>query len=124
LFEGTDWNFATLQRIHDACEEIARYELGLNTYPNQIEVITSEQMLDAYVSGGLPQLYKHWSFGKHFAHEEASYRRGLKGLAYELRTVNIRNGEQRSADYRVYSPIGSGAIEYDTGRSRKPTRRI
>ena len=84
LFEGTDWNFATLQRIHDACEEIARYELGLNTYPNQIEVITSEQMLDAYVSGGLPQLYKHWSFGKHFAHEEASYRRGLKGLAYEI----------------------------------------
>jgi spore cortex formation protein SpoVR/YcgB (stage V sporulation) len=84
LFEGTDWNFATLQRIHDACEEIARYELGLNTYPNQIEVITSEQMLDAYTSGGLPQLYKHWSFGKHFAHEEASYRRGLKGLAYEI----------------------------------------
>jgi spore cortex formation protein SpoVR/YcgB (stage V sporulation) len=84
LFDGPDWDFPTLQRIHDACEEIARSELGLNTYPNQIEIITSEQMLDAYASGGLPLLYKHWSFGKHFAHEEASYRRGLKGLAYEI----------------------------------------
>jgi spore cortex formation protein SpoVR/YcgB (stage V sporulation) len=84
LFDGPDWDFTTLQRIHDACEEIARTELGLNTYPNQIEVITSEQMLDAYASGGLPLLYKHWSFGKHFAHEEASYRKGLKGLAYEI----------------------------------------
>jgi len=47
LFEGADWNFATLQRVHDACEEIARNELGLDVYPNQIEVITAEQMLDA-----------------------------------------------------------------------------
>jgi stage V sporulation protein R len=84
LFDGPDWDFPTLQRIHDACEEIAHSELGLNIYPNQIEIITSEQMLDAYASGGLPLLYKHWSFGKHFAHEEASYRRGLKGLAYEI----------------------------------------
>ena len=84
LFDGPDWNFGTLQRIHDACEQIARTELGLNIYPNQIEVITAEQMLDAYASGGLPLFYKHWSFGKHFAHEEASYRKGLKGLAYEI----------------------------------------
>ena len=84
LFEGPDWDFATLQRIHDACEEIARSELGLDTYPNQIEVITAEQMLDAYSSGGMPLQYKHWSFGKHFANEEAFYRKGLKGLAYEI----------------------------------------
>ena len=45
LFEGADWDFSTLQRIHDACEEIALDELGLDVYPNQIEVITSEQML-------------------------------------------------------------------------------
>src|SRR5437016_12213469 len=41
-------------------------------------------MLDAYSSVGMPLFYKHWSYGKHFAHEEASYRRGLKGLAYEI----------------------------------------
>jgi stage V sporulation protein R len=84
LFEGADWDFATLQRIHDACEEIAEKELGIDVYPNQIEVITAEQMLDAYSSVGMPLFYKHWSFGKHFAHQEASYRKGLMGLAYEI----------------------------------------
>jgi stage V sporulation protein R len=84
LFEGADWDFVTLQRIHEACEEIARSELGLDTYINQIEVITAEQMLDAYSSVGMPLFYKHWSFGKHFAFHEASYRKGLMGLAYEI----------------------------------------
>ena len=84
LFQGADWDFPTLQRIHDACEEIARSELGLDVYPNQIEVITAEQMLDAYSSVGMPLFYKHWSFGKYFAYQEASYRKGLMGLAYEI----------------------------------------
>jgi spore cortex formation protein SpoVR/YcgB (stage V sporulation) len=84
LYHGADWDFSILQRVHDACEEIALGELGLNVYPNQIEVITAEQMLDAYSSIGMPLFYKHWSFGKHFAHHEAFYRRGLKGLAYEI----------------------------------------
>jgi spore cortex formation protein SpoVR/YcgB (stage V sporulation) len=84
LFEGTDWDFSTIQRIHDAIETIARGEFGLDTYPNQIEIITTEQMLDAYSSVGMPLFYKHWSFGKHFAHHEAGYRKGLRGLAYEI----------------------------------------
>ena len=71
LYSGADWDFPLLQRIHDACEGIALSELGLNVYPNQIEVITAEQMLDAYSSVGMPLFYKHWSFGKHFAHHEA-----------------------------------------------------
>ena len=84
LFDGTDWDFATIQRIHDAIETIARRELRLDTYPNQIEIITTEQMLDAYSSVGMPLYYKHWSFGKHFAHHETVYRKGLRGLAYEI----------------------------------------
>src|SRR3977135_865202 len=84
LFEGADWDFSTLQRIHDACEEIARSELGLDTYPNQIELISSEQMLDAYSSIGMPIFYHHWSFGKRFARDEAMYRKGYSGLAYEI----------------------------------------
>ena len=47
-------------------------------------MITAEQMLDAYSSVGMPLFYKHWSFGKHFAYHEALYRKGLKGLAYEI----------------------------------------
>jgi stage V sporulation protein R len=84
LYQGPDWDFSTLQRISDACEEIAIGELGLDFYPNQIEVITAEQMLDAYSSTGMPLFYKHWSFGKHFTQHEALYRKGLRGLAYEI----------------------------------------
>jgi len=32
----------------------------------------------------MPLFYKHWSFGKHFAQQEAAYRKGLMGLAYEI----------------------------------------
>src|SRR5215216_3847109 len=84
LFDGADWDFQTLQRINEACEGVANDLLGLDVYPNQIEVITSEQMLDAYSSVGMPLYYKHWSFGKQFAHQEAFYRKGLMGLAYEI----------------------------------------
>ena len=65
-------------------EEIAVGELGLDVYPNQIEVITAEQMLDAYASMGMPLFYKHWSFGKHYAYHETLYRKGWAGLAYEI----------------------------------------
>ncbi|MDR3461893.1 MAG: SpoVR family protein, partial [Beijerinckiaceae bacterium] len=84
LFEGANWDFAMVQRIHDAIEPIALGEFGLDIYPNQIEIITTEQMLDAYSSVGMPLFYKHWSFGKHFAHHDASYRKGMRGLAYEI----------------------------------------
>jgi stage V sporulation protein R len=84
LFEGMEWDFQTIDAIYQACEEVAVGEFGLNCYPNQIEVITSEQMLDAYSSFGLPLMYSHWSFGKRFARDEALYRKGHQGLAYEI----------------------------------------
>ena len=64
--------------------EIALGEMGLDIYPNQIEVITAEQMLDSYSSIGMPLMYRHWSFGKRFARDEAYYKRGMRSLAYEL----------------------------------------
>jgi spore cortex formation protein SpoVR/YcgB (stage V sporulation) len=84
LFTGPNWDFGSLRRVNDAIERIAFDELGLDIYPVQIEVITSEQMLDAYSSVGLPLMYKHWSFGKRFAYHETLYRKGLQGLAYEI----------------------------------------
>ena len=41
-------------------------------------------MLDAYSSIGMPLMYRHWSFGKRFARDEAYYKRGMRSLAYEL----------------------------------------
>jgi spore cortex formation protein SpoVR/YcgB (stage V sporulation) len=84
LFEGAEWDFPMLQRIYDAVEEIALGDLKLDVYPNQIEIISSEQMLDAYSSHGMPLMYNHWSFGKTFAREEAMYQKGWMGLAYEI----------------------------------------
>ncbi|OOG74788.1 hypothetical protein BLJAPNOD_06070 [Ensifer sp. M14] len=84
LFDGSEWNFATLSRAYDAIEAIAIDEMGLNVYPNQIEIISSEQMLDAYSSVGMPLMYQHWSFGKRFVFESQLYQKGYRGLAYEL----------------------------------------
>ena len=84
LFTGADWDFQKIDRVNEAIKEIAVGELGLDPYPIQIEVITTEQMLDAYASIGMPLMYNHWSFGKHFAFHESRYRRGLAGLAYEI----------------------------------------
>ena len=84
LVSGTDWDFDRIRRVYDAIEKIAVGGFGLDVYPNQIEVITAEQMLDAYSSIGMPLMYRHWSFGKHFAHNEAMYRKGCRGLAYEI----------------------------------------
>lgn len=84
LFEGAEWNFDLLKRSYDAIEEIGVGEMGLEIYTNQIEVITAEQMLDSYASIGMPNMYRHWSFGKHFAREELLYRKGARALAYEL----------------------------------------
>ena len=84
LFESPDWTFDTMRRTYDAIEEVAANDLGLSTYPNQIEVISSEQMLDAVSSIGMPLMYRHWAFGKHFLTHERQYRKGLRGLAYEI----------------------------------------
>lgn len=84
LFQSSDWNFTTLGRVYDAVEEIAIQDLGLNVYPNQVEIISSEQMLDAYSSIGMPLMYRHWTFGKRFLQEEYLYRKGHASLAYEL----------------------------------------
>ena len=83
ISQGSDWSFELIGR-YDA--EIGRLadEFGLDTYPNQIEVIRSEQMMDAYASIGMPLGYHHWSFGKHFVEVEQRYQRGEMGLAYEI----------------------------------------
>ncbi|MET1255953.1 SpoVR family protein [Aliikangiella maris] len=78
-----DWTFELIQEYYDVIAGIAA-DFELDTYPNQLEIISAEQMLDAYASIGMPIGYNHWSFGKHFIHNEQSYRRGRMGLAYEI----------------------------------------
>ncbi len=80
---GSEWTFELIQQYDREISRIAeRY--ALDTYPNQIEVITAEQMMDAYASVGMPIGYNHWSYGKHFLSTEKNYKRGQMGLAYEI----------------------------------------
>ncbi|WP_019142254.1 SpoVR family protein [Noviherbaspirillum massiliense] len=83
LPEQSEWTFELIEQAHDEIRRVAE-NFGLDTYPNQLEVITAEQMMDAYASVGMPVSYAHWSFGKHFLATEKSYRRGHMGLAYEI----------------------------------------
>ena len=84
LYDNNEWTFDKLTIAEQAIREIALEELKLDVYPNQIEIIGSDQMLDAYSSHGLPLMYNHWSFGKHFIQQNYSYRKGYSGLAYEI----------------------------------------
>lgn len=84
LYDEADWSFDKLKTVYDAIEDIGLNDLGLDVYPNQIEIIATEQMLDAYSSHGMPLMYHHWSFGKHFARDQMMYQKGYSGLAYEI----------------------------------------
>ena len=83
LPEQSEWTFELIEQAHEEIRRVAS-NFGLDTYPNQLEIITAEQMMDAYASVGMPVSYNHWSFGKHFLSTEKSYKRGQMGLAYEI----------------------------------------
>jgi spore cortex formation protein SpoVR/YcgB (stage V sporulation) len=84
ISETSEWTFPLLKRFDQEIARVAHDEFRLDTYANQVEVISSEQMIDAYSSVGLPISYHHWSFGKQFVATEQTYRRGQMGLAYEI----------------------------------------
>jgi len=84
LTTESEWTFDLIHEYYVEIERIAKDKFGLDFYPNQIEIISSEQMLDAYASVGMPINYNHWSFGKDFINQQNSYNRGRMGLAYEI----------------------------------------
>ncbi|HEX5371209.1 MAG TPA: SpoVR family protein [Aquabacterium sp.] len=79
----SDWTFELIHDYHEVIRKTAA-SFKLDTYPNQLEIITAEQMMDAYASVGMPVNYRHWSYGKEFISTEKNYRRGFMGLAYEI----------------------------------------
>ncbi|WP_370981239.1 SpoVR family protein [Agaribacterium sp. ZY112] len=83
ISESSEWSFELIEKYDREIAAIAQ-EFKLDTYPNQIEVISSEQMMDAYAATGMPIGYNHWSYGKQFLSVEQGYKRGQMGLAYEI----------------------------------------
>ncbi|WKN43228.1 SpoVR family protein [Tunicatimonas pelagia] len=84
MFSNSNWDFATLQAADEITDWVGKEYFKLDTYPNQIEIVTSEQMLDAYALVGLPTTYPHWKFGKDFVMNQNSYQKGRMGLSYEM----------------------------------------
>ena len=80
---GSEWTFAAIDAYDAAIGRVAR-DYGLDCYPHVLEIISAEQMMDAYASIGMPVYYHHWSFGKHFLATANRYKRGQMGLAYEI----------------------------------------
>lgn len=83
ISETSEWTFELIEKYRQEIERVAE-GFGLETYPVQLEIITAEQMMDAYSSVGMPIGYTHWSFGKEFVSNEKRYQRGQMGLAYEI----------------------------------------
>ena len=83
ISEGSEWTFDLIEKYDLEIGRVAKH-YGLDTYPNQIEIISSEQMMDAYSSIGMPVGYHHWSYGKQFISVNQNYKRGVMGLAYEI----------------------------------------
>ncbi len=83
ISDTSEWTFELIEKYHTEIERIAK-NFGLTTYPIQLEIITTEQMMDAYSSVGMPVGYSHWTFGKEFVNTERNYKRGQMGLAYEI----------------------------------------
>ncbi|MFN3701750.1 MAG: SpoVR family protein [Alphaproteobacteria bacterium] len=72
-----------LELCDRVCQIIAKEKYELDVYPNEIQIIRSDQMLDAYTTNGVPGSYSHWSFGKSRLREERNYDQ-TKHLAYEI----------------------------------------
>lgn len=82
LFTGSEWSINLVETIWENIDRIAKDKFDY--YQPQIEIITSEQMLDNYSSVAMPIMYPHWSFGKTFIQNEREYKKGIQGLAYEV----------------------------------------
>ena len=84
LFSKSDWNEETIQVFSEIIDKMSIDLLGLDVYPNQFEIVSSEQLLDAYALIGLPLSYNHWKFGKDYIVNTNNYKKGRMGLSYEM----------------------------------------
>ena len=85
LDDCPDWTFELLEKYQTEIARVAK-SYRLDTYVNQIEVITAEQMMDAYAGVGMPIGYNHWTFGKKFQDLPAYPFGGITGSL--LKTLN------------------------------------
>lgn len=84
LFTGSDWNLSDIENMWEVIDRIGKEELKLSYADPSIEIVTYEQMIDAYSFTGMPVMYNHWSFGKQQIEVSKAYASKQQGLAYEM----------------------------------------
>lgn len=57
LYEGSEWDTDLIGKMWEVIDEVAKTTFKLDYYKPQIEIISSEQMLDAYSSVAMPIMY-------------------------------------------------------------------
>ena len=50
---GSEWTFPAIEAYDEAIGRVAR-DYALDCYPHVLEIISAEQMMDAYASIGMP----------------------------------------------------------------------
>jgi stage V sporulation protein R len=80
LFNGADWDFQILQRIHDDCEEIAQSELGLSVYRGDHRGADAGRLLFGRHAAVLQALVVRQAFRL----PRGLLSQRLMGLAYEI----------------------------------------
>lgn len=81
--DSSDWDFQYLDDIQLDITKAAQH-FKLEPYKYQLEIVSSEQMLDLYADVGMPISYSHWSKGKERIASEKKYKKGEMGLAFEI----------------------------------------
>jgi len=81
---GEEWTFEKLALIEQKLHEINDRKYKLNIVANRCEVISYEQMLDAYSRSGMPIGYDHWQYGEIFLKQSNAYKHNQMGLAFEI----------------------------------------
>src|SRR3990167_7545209 len=84
LFTEAGWTLPLIEKTWEKIDKIGKEVFGLDYHQPQIEIVSYEQMLDAYSTTGLPVMYHQWSFGKSFIKFRDDYLEGHSGLAYEM----------------------------------------
>jgi len=78
-----EYTLKDLENWNGKIEGIVK-KVGLNSYPQEFEIIGYKDML-AYESYlGMPSRYPHWSFGKSYERNSTVYKYNLSGLPYEM----------------------------------------
>ena len=80
---GSDYSLKDLLHYNARIEALAA-EAGLDTYPQEYEICSYEDMLGYEAYAGMPVRYPHWSFGKAYERKKTFYRYNLSGLPYEM----------------------------------------